>query len=406
MTEAKGILDGLKVADFTWVLAGPLITKTLADHGATVVRVESPQRPDVLRTTFPYKDGEPGLDRGGYFAAYNPNKYSLGLNLGVSKGLDVAKRLAVWADVLVENFSAGTLEKWGMGYEELKKINPGLIVVRSNNQGQTGPFAGHSCYGVQLAPFAGFAELIGWPDMEPSTLLMAWTDFISPQFAVSALLAALARRKRTGCGEYLDVSQLETSIHFLEPMILDSIVNGRENKRSGNSCSYAAPHNVYRCMGEERWCAVAVFTDGEWESLKRTMGNPSWCQEGRFSTLRERKLNEIELDKLIESWTSGLSAEQVMETLQKAGVAAGVVKNAQDIYEDPQLRHRKQFWMMEHAELGEYPHLAEPFILSKTPSRAYRPAPAIAEHTVHVCRELLGMGDEEFAALITEGVLE
>ena len=396
-------LAGLKVADFSWVIAGPTLTKYLGDHGATVVRVESSSRPCLVRTTPPYKNGKPGLNRAGYFACVNPNKYSITIDLNDAKGIEITKRLVGWSDVVVENFTPGQMERWGLGYEDLKKIKSDIIMVRSSNQGQTGPHASFAALGLSLTGLAGFPEITGWPDRSPLPLPMAYSDFVSPRFGVVALLAALDYRRRTGKGQCIDLSQVECGIHFLAPIILDYAANSREPSRLGNACPCAAPHGVYRCKGEDRWCALAVFTDEEWQSFCRVLDNPDWTRDIRFTTMLRRKENEAELNKLIEVWTINYPPEEVMTRMQQAGVAAAVVKNAKDIYEDPQLRHRNFLWQMEHGEIGPFTCFGQPFELSKTPAKLKMPSPLLGEHTEYVCTKLLGMSDQEFIELWQSG---
>ncbi len=398
----KRVFAGVKVADFTWTLAGPMITKNLADYGATVVRIESAKRPDILRVTPPFKNGKVGLDRSGFFAYYNPNKYSLSLNLNHPKGIEVAKRLVLWADVVAENFTTGVMEKWGLGYEDLKRLKPEIIMVRTCNQGQTGPAARQPGMGTHLSGLAGFAHLTGWPDRPPMSLPIAYTDYIGPAFATATLIAALDYRRRTGKGQLLDVSQLEAGLQFLMPVLLDQIVNNRESSRMGNSCPYAAPHGAYRCQGDDRWCVIAVFTDQEWEAFCEVIGSPSWAKSPELATAKSRKDHEHELNRLVEEWTINHTAEEVTAVMQAAGVSAGVVKSPEDIYQDPQLRQRNFFWTIEHKEMGAVSHLGQASILSETPAEPRMPAPCLGEHTEFVCKQLLGMRDEEFAELRRE----
>jgi len=402
----KDALDGIKVADFSWILAGPLVTKCLADHGAMVVRIESGKRPCAHRAVAPFKDRKPGLNRAGYFAFYNANKLSFQMNIDHPRAKEVLRELIMWADVVVENFSPGTMDKKGMGYEELRKIKKDIIMLRTSNQGQTGPFAKHAALGMQLVALSGLSQLIGWPDGDPLQTTMVWTDFVVPQFGVAAIMAALDYRDKTGNGQILDLSQFEASLHFLAPPILDYVVNQNESMRMGNRCPCAAPHGAYRCEGEERWCVIAVFTDDEWEGLCKAMGYPPWTTHDKFSTLLARKENEDELDQLIEAWTINLSPEEVMSRLQAEGVAAGVVKNGQDIYEDPQLRQGNHLWPLEHKEMGMLTHMGQPFTMSETPARPRSPAPLLGEHTEYVCRQLLGISEENFSGLSSDGVFE
>lgn len=401
-----GPFEGIKVVDFTWASTGPIITKYLADYGATVVRIESTRRPDNLRSSPPYWEKKPGINRGGFFLMWHANKHSVTLDLTHPEGVAVAKRLVAWADVVAENFVPGVLEKWGLGYEELKAIKPGIIVMRSCNQGQTGPYARVPGLGLQLVGLAGFTHLTGWPDRIPQQPGGAYTDHLVPFFGVATLAAALDYRRRTGKGQCLDLSQYEAAIHFLAPVALDYTVNGREAKRAGNSCPDAAPHEVFRCKGDDRWCAITVSTDEEWDAFCRVIGTPAWTRDPKFATMQGRKKNENELDRLVEEWTLNSTAEEVMTALQAAGVPAGVVANGRDVFDEPQLKHRGHYWMLNHSEIGPVSHLSQFAKLSKTSAEPRMPAPCLGEHTEFVCREFLGMSDEEFTELFTAGVFE
>ncbi len=403
--NANQALQGVKVADFSWAAAGPVTTRYLAAHGATVVRIESAQRPDALRTSGPFKGGKAGVDRSGNFAILNANKYSISLNLKSPEGKQVARKLIAWADIVAENFTPGVMERQGLGYEEIRKIKPDIIMLRTSNQGQTGGQAKQPGFGQHLVGLCGFGYYSGWPDRDPLGFGMAYTDMIAPRFSVAALMAALDYRRRTGKGQVLDISQLETAIHFLSPQILDYTVNGRIGNREGNRCHYACPHGVFPCRGEDSWCVIAVFTDDEWHSFKQVVDRP-WAEDMKFSTLQDRKRNEDELERLLSEWTVGFAAEHLMELMQSAGVPAGVVQSAEDVIDDPALKLRGSFWMMEHKVLGPATHLGQPFKLSKTPAQPRMPAPCLGEHTEYVCIRLLGMTDEEFVELVAAGAFD
>jgi len=396
--------NGLKVLEFAWVVAGPFLSSYFARHGATVVKVESPTQPDMMRLAAPYKDGVPGLNRSGAYAFINVNKYHMTLNLNHPKGLELARKLVAWADIVSENFTPGRMEQWGLGYEDLKKIKPDIILIRSSNQGQTGPQAARRGFGILLTSQAGFNAITGWQDRGPSSSYFGYTDFIAPRFAATALIAALIYRRRTGKGLCLDMSQLEASQYFLAPLILDYTVHGRDPRPAGNSCPNAAPHGAYRCKGEDRWCAISVSTDGEWKAFCAAMGHPEWTQEPRFATLLSRKQHEAELNRRVEEWTTNLTAEEVMDLLQEAGVPAGVIKSTKDLLEDPQLNHRNHVWWLEHKEIGPFPHLGASMVFSKTPAEPKMPSPLFGEHNEHVCLEFLGIPKTEFDALLAEGV--
>ncbi len=394
---------GINVLDFTWGLAGPLTTKYLADYGATVVRVESARRPCGCRVSPPYMDGEVRVDRSGYFAFYNANKLSLGLDMNHPRAGEVVARLIDWADVMAESYSPGTMEKWGLDYESVKRTKPDIIMMSSSSQGQYGPHAGFSAFGIPIVGLSGFSHFTGWPEGTSLPLPSAYTDMIGPRFAATALIAALDCRRRTGEGRYIDCSQFESAIHFLAPAMLDCTFNGRDGERAGNASPHACPHGVYRCRGEDRWCAIAVFNDRQWESLGRCMGG-GVLEDKRFSTLLNRKRHVAELEALIDAWTSQLSSEEVMDRLQAVGVPCGKVQTSAELRNDPQLLHRGCYWEMEHPVLGRYPHLGQPATLSETPASARLPAPCLGQDAEYVCTMLLGMQDEEFVDLLGSGM--
>jgi len=404
--QGKKLLEGIKVVDFTWNIVGPLTTKTLADYGAEVIRLEHESRPDPARAlAFPFKDDLPGLNRSHIFNKWNTNKLSVALNLADPRGIEIARRFIARADIVIETFAGGVLAKMGLGYEEIKKIKPDIIMLSSCMMGQTGPHATHPGYGWNLGALSGYFHITGWPDRTPVAPDGPYTDFIAPRFSIPTILAALDYRRRTGQGQFIDLSQYETGIHFLAPLILDYAINKRVGNRMGNRSVFAAPHGAFCCRGEDRWCAVAVFTDEEWQSFCQVIGNPAWTGDPRFATLQSRQENEDELERLVETWTINRSAEEVMTVMQAAGVGAGVLQNGEDMLElDPQLRHRRSFREVDHPEIGKYRPPRTSFILSKVPCEL-RPAPLLGEHSEYALKEFLGMTDEEIVELVVGGII-
>ena len=373
--RARGnfLFEGLKILDLSWVIAGPAAVRYFADYGARVVRVESRKQLDTLRTIPPFKDKIPGVDRGSYFASYNNNKYGITLDLKNPGGLDTAKRLVAWADVVVENFAPGVIEKLGLGYEVLKTIKPDIIMASTSQLGKTGPpFRG---FGTQGAAMAGIWSVTGYPDGGPTGLYGAYCDFIANRYMIIAILMALEEKRRTGRGQSIDQAQVECSLQFLAPALLDFAANGRMARPQGNRDPLAAPHNAYRCAGNDRWCAIAVFTDEQWDALKRIMGNPAWAEADRFSTSAGRKANEDELDRFMDEWTSSQRARELMTTLQEAGVPAGMVSTAEDLHSDPQLAHRGHFIKVDHPVLESYSSNSPAFRFSATEPRVPTPSP-------------------------------
>ncbi len=308
--------------------------------------------------------------------------------------------------MVTESFTPGVMERFGLSYDDLRKVKRDIIMISMSAQGRNGPHSNHSAFGHVQQALCGVNHLTGWPDGYPTGVHGPYTDYFIPHLCATVLIAALDYRRRTGKGQYIELSQLEAGIHTLETAILDYTVNGREQSRVGNRHPQAAPHGAYRCQGEDRWCAIAVFTDEEWQKFCRVLNNPEWSKASRFTTLADRLENNDELDHLVEEWTVNHSAERIMEMMQEAGVAAGVVQTSQDLHADPQLKHRNHYWILDHVETGPATYDSPAYKLSKTPSQGRMPAPCLGEHNAFVCTELLGISDEEFVKLMAEGVFD
>ena len=402
---ARMALEGIKVVDFSWVFAGPLITAYLGDYGAEVIKVESHSSIDLTRVSSPYKDGITGVNRSGGFPVANNSKYGITLNLKHPQASEIVKRLIIWADIVVENFAVGKMEKLGLSYGELTKMNPKIIMLSATIQGQTGPRSTFAGYGWNTVALTGIGNLTGWTDRSPVGTLQAYPDSVVPWFGVVAILAALDHRRRTGKGQYIDISQYETTSHILAPLLLDYTSNDRVATRAGNQCPYAAPHAVYRCQGDDRWCAITVFDETQWAAFCRVLGSPVWTRDKKFASLQARKENGKELNRLAEEWTVNHTAEEVMALMQQAGVPAGVVKTNKEMFEDPQLEHRGYFQTVEHSEMGQILHQAWPIRLSESQTKI-RPAPCLGEHNEYVSTKILGLSDQEFVDLLSAGVFE
>ena len=398
-------LENLKVLDFCWVAAGPMTTGYLAEYGATVVRVESRRRADPLHTSPPVRGSGKGL-KSGYYANYNANKRALGLNLGSPKAIALVKRMVAWADMVSENFTPGTMERLGLGYDELVKIKPDIILFSTSMLGRGGPNSKLPGFGAVLSSLSGMTGITGWPDRGPTNPYGAYTDFIAPRFAVPTILAALDYRRRTGVGQHIDMSQLEVALQFIAPLLLDRANNGREGSRTANRHESAAPHGAFPCKGEDRWVTITCMTDAHWRALADVLGDPAWMRDERFATLLGRKRDEDELERLLAETTHGREADALMQALQRAGVPAGVVNSNQGMIEDPQLEHRGHFVYYEKADIGRHPVQRSEFRLSRAAALRNWPTPLIGEHTREVCRDILGLRDAEVEALIAEGVLE
>ncbi|MCR9094813.1 MAG: CoA transferase [bacterium] len=397
-------LEGLKVLDFTWVYAGPAITRLLADFGATVIKVEASSAPDALRSNGPYVDDVPGPENTANFSNVNLGKQSIGLNLKTPEGIDVAKRLIDWADVVVENFSPKAMEGFGLDWARLRERRPDLVMLSSSLCGGTGPQRLLAGYGTMGSALAGFGFVTGWPDRNPSAPFMAYTDYVSPRFATPAILAALEHRKRTGLGQHIDLSQAECSMHFLGSAILDYTVNGRILEARGNASPHHAPSGVYAADGDERWLAIAAPDDDAWQALAKIAGR-SWESDPRFATPEARLEHRAALDQEIESWTRDRDLGEVETALQSEGVPAHRVIDSPGAFADPQLAAREHFVPIEYGSHGLLPYEAPRMHLSATPG-VLSPCPGLGEHNQSILGEILGLDDDAITELVIAGAIE
>ena len=416
-TNGRQPLAGINVADFSWFGAGPICAEIMGLYGATVVRVESESHVDGLRGIGPFPPGKTGYNVSGYFNNYNINKLGLTLNLNSEKGRELALRLVAWSDVFLTNMTPRIIERWGLTYKELAKVRPDIIAAYQPMQGYDGPHRDFLGFGAVLGPITGFNHLTGFPDRAPAGMGTNYPDYvINPGHTLTAILAALRYRHRTGRGQRIELSQLESSVAALAPAVMDYAANGRSQTRAGNRLPHTAPHGAFRCRSikietpfgerdEERWCIVACFSDEQWSALRAAIGDPDWARDERFATLAGRKEHEDDLERALESWTSERSPEDVMSTLQAAGVPAAVVQNARDCLEDEHLKARGYYVYLDHVEAGKHAYDGPGFRLSETPAQYRTPAPCLGEHTHQVAKEILGLSDQEIAELLVEQVL-
>jgi len=411
----KQALEGLKVADFSWFGAGPICAGHLASYGATVIRIESETHIDALRTIAPFARGKTGYNVSGYFNNFNAGKYGITLNLNTDEGQKLARKIVEWADVFLTNITPRVIERWGLTYDRLAEWNPQIIAAYQPMQGYDGPHRDFLGFGAVLTPITGYSYLSGFPNRLPSGLGTNYPDYvINPGHTLVAILAALHYRHRTGVGQRIECAQLESSVAPLAPAIFDYTANGVVQNRAGNHIAEAAPHNAFKCAPltdggrpmDERWVAIACFSDAEWTAFVSAMDEPDWALDAKFSTHAARKENEGELDANISAWTADKDAYEVMQDLQSRGVPAGVVQSARELLDvDAHIRERGYYIYLDHAETGRAAYDGPPAVLSKTPGRLRSPAPCLGEHTEYVCKEILGLTDEEIADLLVAGAL-
>lgn len=404
MSSRSTPLSGIRVADFTWVWAGPFCTLQLAHLGAEVIRVESASRACVTRLLPPWPDGQPGLNRSGYFNQYNQGKKSLALDLKRPGAIEVARDLIRASDVVVENFAAGVMDRLGLGYEVCRELRPDVVMISLSGYGATGPESHYVSYGPAQVPLSGFSSLTGYRGWRPMHVGISYGDPTAGLHGAVAVLAALLHRRRTGEGQHIDLSQWEATATLLGEGVLAHELEGRAPERDGNRDPQWAPHGLFRCAGEDRWVSIAVATDEEWRALAAVV-EPSWVDDPRLATAAGRKCHEDEIEEALGRYCGSRSREEVTEALQRAGVAAFPAFDARDIHDDPHLAARGFFVELPHPEVGVRRHLGIPYRLHATPLSVRRAAPCLGQDTDEVLRRVLGYGEDRIRALRAAGVL-
>jgi benzylsuccinate CoA-transferase BbsF subunit len=379
--NSQPILHDVRILDFTWALAGPYATRLLADFGAEVIKVQSPlmESPDNALMQ-------------GYYNTWNRNKLGITLNMNKPEGVALAKRLAGICDAVVENFTPRVMANWGLDYANLKKIKPDIIMISMSVMGGKSPKSHYSGYGPTVHALSGMTRLTSFPGQPPTGPGFSYADHVAGLYASVALLGALEERQKTGKGRHIDIPENDVMAGLLE---------GSADQPMGNDFLIAAPHNVYRCKGENRWCAIAVFTEEEWRGLKQALGNPAWAEDRRFAELSGRRENRDELDRLISEWTQKHTVEEAMSLLQRKGVAAGVVQDASELTQDPQLKARGFFIEGAKSPLID----VSPIRMSASAAEYKRAAPEAGQDNDYVYGELLGISSREMAGLKKKGVI-
>ena len=397
-------LEGLKVLDFSWVYAGPALTRELADFGATVIKIESTTAHDALRANAPFKDNKPGANRSANFANVNLGKLSLGLNLKTEEGKEIARKLVEWADVVVENFSPKAMKAWQLDWEHLRQLKPSLVMLSSSLAGAVGPHKSLAGYGTMGSAMAGFGFVTGWPGRRPAAPYVAYTDYVSPRFGIAAVLAALDHARKTGEGQHIDLSQAEATIHFLGADLLDYTANQRIPTARGNAHMHYAPSGAYPVAGLDRWIAIAAPDQLTFEKLSN-FADQHWIADPRFAEAQDRLAHSAALDEAISAWTKDQDVSVLEAGLQKQGIPAHRVSNSFDAFEDPQLAAQGHFIDLEYGDLGPVPFEACRVKLSATPA-ATTECPTLGEHNQPILSELLGLDEEAITELVISGAIE
>lgn len=419
--QRTGPLAGVRIADFCWMGVGAVATRLLADFGAEVIKIEARDRLDMPRRLPIYKnelrsygdeDPNPDPNKGGLFNNYSRNKLGITVNMKSERGQQLVRQLIGASSVVTENFAPGVMEKWGLTYDDLREINPEVIFARMSGFGHSGPHHRFKSYGPVIQAVCGLSFISGLPDREPSGWGLSYMDNQAAYYNSAALLMAIMQRNATGKGQEIDVSAVEAGINLIGPDLLDVSVNKATTRRpgypNGNRLNnpHAAPHGVYPAAGEDKWLAIAVFDDADWSRFVTALGNPEWASSPEFADQSSRFTHQDKLDEHISRWSAGRPAHESMELLQTAGVAAGAVRNSQDLTEsDPQIDLRGTFFELDHPVIGVAKFEGSPMQFSRTFQDNWRSAPLLGEDNQYVFGDILGLGEDEIATLTAEGVI-
>jgi benzylsuccinate CoA-transferase BbsF subunit len=408
MTERRLPLSGIRVVDFSVLAAGPAAAKMLADYGAEVILVES--EVNIANAGGSRQNGPPGkspINTAWFHNKYNPGKLSITIDLSTDQGKEVIKRLIAVSDIFIANRRPQVLKNLGLAYETLSEAKPDLIYLSMPTMGEGGPRTFYSGVSWGIQALAGVNMISGFPDRPPvSPSPYSHPDVsCNPLQAAVAILAALRYRRKTGKGQHIELSQYESTICWTGPAVLQYTANGTPLPQSENRHSSAAPHDVYRCQGDDAWCAISVFTDQQWATLCRVIERPDLAAHSDYATLLGRKAHEGDLRGIIEPWTSERPPEEAAEALQGAGVPSAAVNNFEQLLRrDPQLLDRQLWREVEHPELGTALVEDWGFRLSRVPPAEARRAPLLGEHNDYVFQQVIGMGEDEVNNYLVEGV--
>lgn len=401
----KRPLSGVRVVDFGQVILLPFATRWLAWLGAEVILIESKSRA-FQRVTPPFANNRSGLNTGARFNTMNNNKLGCTLNLKAPEAVVLVKRLVAKSDVVTENFSTGTMDKLGLGFESLSKINPSLIYLSASAFGRTGAWSNYIGYHSSVNAFSGFAQITGYENGPPRLLGAVLPDTIGGMYITYALLLSLLSRQRTGKGAFIDFSMLEGMLSLMPQPIMDFTLNRKEWTRVGNRDAVKTPHGIYRCMGEDRWVAISIGSQAEWQRFCMALGHQEWTTDSRFLDEVNRHSNAAALDSLIERWSETQDARSAAKRLQDVGVAAGPVLGVGELLDDAQLKARGFVVEVDHPESGPRKTVGLPWKIGGLPEPDYRRAPLMGESNDYVLKDLLGLTDSEIEVLKDKDVLE
>ncbi len=397
-------LRGLRIADFGQIIAIPYTAQMLAWLGAEVILIETEQRL-TTRIWPPFAEAEPGVNRSGGFNLVNSTKMSCTLNLREPEGVDLAKRIISVSDVVLENYSSGTMERMGLGFEDVRLVRPDVVYLSLGAFGRTGPMKDLVGFHSVINLFSGLASVTGHRGSHPRIMGGLFPDAFSGCYCVLALLEALHYRAKTGEGQYIEIAMTEVLATLLPEAVMEYTLDGTEPERVGNRHKDKAPHNVFRCQGEEQWVAISVENDAQFRALAQAANNPGWADDTRFATAEARLKHQDDLEPLVQQWTRTLQVPDVVQLLQAVGVPAGPVLDSAQVLTDPHMVARGFVQSPDHAEVGPRAMGAFPWGVDGGRPGVVRGAPLLGEHNRQVIQDLLQVPDDEFQRLTESGVI-
>lgn len=404
-------LTGMRVLDLSYVFAVPYMAGLLSDLGAEVIKIEAPHKLDQTRGRAfgPYLDNDPGTDpwnRSGIFYVINRGKRSLALDLGQLEGQTIFRELVAKSDIVLENYTPRVMRKWGLHYDELKKIKPSLIMLSNTGYGSTGPWSSFPSQGTTLEATMGITNYTGYRDDKPWKVGQSYPDFIACWAGLNGLWAAIAHLRKTGEGQWIDVGMYQLGVALMPEPLLQKQLDGTEPIRMGNEDAVHVPSNVYQAQGDDKWIALTVKTDAQWSALCVLMGQPTLAVDARFMTADARRQHRDRVNALVAQWCLAHTPTTLFTQLQARGIAAGPVLNSRDLLHDAHLKHRQFYESVKHpAPIGERPIIGRPYRLKFRDARIKKPGPRFGEDNESILREILGKTPTQIDALIAAKVV-
>ena len=411
MTQVTLPLTGVRVLDLSYVFAVPYMAGLLSDLGAEVIKIEAPHKLDQTRGRAfgPYLDNDPAEDpwnRSGIFYVVNRGKRSLAMDLSQPEGQEIFRELVAKSDIVLENFTPRVMRKWGLHYDELKKINPSLIMLSNTGYGSTGPWSSFPSQGTTLEATMGITYYTGYRDDKPWKVGQSYPDFIACWAGLNGLWAAIAHMRKTGHGQWIDVGMYQLGASLMPEPLLQKQLDGTEPVRMGNEHAEYVPSNLYQVAGDDQWLALTIQTNQQWEALAKLMQQPHLAIDERYRTNAARRANRESINALVQDWCRSQNAKALLEKLQALGIAAGLVLNSRDLLHDPHLQHRQFYETVQHPEpIGERPIIGRPYKLRFRDAHIKKPGPRFGEDNNSILSEILGKSSSEIAALKASNVV-